>query len=187
MGFLEILFIALSMAMDAFAVCLGVGANRQSEGPRPTFRLSFHFGLFQFLLPVIGWFAGLTVAAYIKSYDHWVAFALLAFVGGRMIHSGFSYNEETTKNDPSRGWTMVLLSVAVSIDALAIGLSLALVNVDIWYPAVVIGIVTGLVSLLGLRIGNGLGRKFGKRMEVLGGIVLILIGLRILASHLFLV
>jgi len=187
MGFLEILFIALSMAMDAFAVCLGVGANRQSEGARTTFRLSFHFGLFQFLLPVIGWFAGMTVAGYIKVFDHWVAFVLLAFVGGRMIRTGFGTEEEISKNDPSRGWNMVLLSVAVSIDALAIGLSLAMVNVNIWYPAVVIGIVTGLVSLLGLRIGNGLGRKFGKRMEVIGGIVLILIGLRILFSHLFLI
>ena len=186
MGVFEILFIALSMAMDAFAVSLGVGANRQSEGVRPTFRISFHFGLFQFLLPVIGWFAGLTVASYIKAYDHWVAFALLVFVGGRMIHSGFGNEEETSKKDPSRGWTMVLLSVAVSIDALAIGLSLALVNVDIWVPAVVIGIVTGLVSLLGLRLGSGLGRKFGKRMEVIGGVVLIIIGVRILISHLFL-
>lgn len=187
MGFFEIMFIALSMAMDAFAVCLGVGANRQSEGLRPTFRLSFHFGLFQFLLPVIGWFAGLTVASYIKTSDHWVAFALLAFVGGRMIHSGFSKEENNTIIDPSRGWTMVLLSVAVSIDALAIGLSLAMVNVNIWVPAVVIGIVTGLVSLLGLRLGNGLGRKFGKRMELIGGIVLIIIGLRILLSHIYII
>jgi putative Mn2+ efflux pump MntP len=183
MNFFEILFIALSMAMDAFAVCLGVGAARQSEGPRPTFRLSFHFGLFQFLLPVIGWFAGMTFVHYIEAYDHWVAFILLAFVGGRMIHSGLSLSNDTYKNDPSRGWNMVLLSVAVSIDALAIGLSLALINVEIWVPAVVIGIVTGLVSLLGLRLGNSLGRKFGKRMEVVGGIVLILIGLRILITH----
>jgi putative Mn2+ efflux pump MntP len=187
MGFLEILFIALSMAMDAFAVCLGVGANRQSEGFRPTFRLSFHFGLFQFILPVVGWFAGMTVAGYIKTVDHWVAFALLAFVGGRMIRAGFDPEEQTSRNDPSRGWTMVMLSLAVSIDALAIGLSLALVNVQIWYPAVVIGIVTGLVSLLGLRLGNGLGKKFGKRMEVIGGIVLVVIGVRILISHLLLV
>ena len=95
MNFFEILFIALSMAMDAFAVCLGVGAAHQSEGPRPTFRLSFHFGLFQFLLPVVGWFAGMTVVHYIEAYDHWVAFLLLAFVGGRMIHSGFNGEEET--------------------------------------------------------------------------------------------
>lgn len=184
MNFIEILFIALSMAMDAFAVCLGVGAARQSEGPRPTFRLPFHFGLFQFLMPVIGWFAGMTVVNYIEPFDHWVAFILLAFVGVRMIRSGFNGTEASHKNDPSRGWNMVLLSVAVSIDALAIGLSLAIINVKIWYPAVVIGVVTGLVSLLGLRLGNSLGRKFGKRMEIIGGVVLILIGLRIVLMHL---
>ena len=184
MDLFEIIFIALSMAMDAFAVCLGVGAARQSEGPRATFRLSFHFGLFQFLLPIIGWFAGLTLVNYIEAYDHWVAFLLLVFVGGRMIHSGFNGKEDVNKNDPSRGWNMVLLSVAVSIDALAIGLSLALIKVDIWYPAVVIGVVTGLLSLLGLRLGNRLGRKFGKGMEMIGGVVLILIGLRIVLMHL---
>lgn len=171
--------------MDAFAVCLGVGAGRQSEGRRATFRLSFHFGLFQFLLPVVGWFAGLTVVRYIEAFDHWVAFLLLAFVGVRMIWSGSNGEEESHKNDPSRGWNMVLLSVAVSIDALAIGLSLALIHVDIWYPAVVIGVVTSLMSLVGLRLGNQLGRKFGKRMEIIGGIVLILIGVRIVVNHLF--
>lgn len=183
----EIIFIALSMAMDAFAVCLGVGAARQSEGSRATFRLSFHFGLFQFLLPVVGWFAGLTVVQYIETYDHWVAFGLLLFVGVRMIRSGLNGGEETHKNDPSRGWNMVLLSTAVSIDALAIGLSLALIDVIIWIPAVVIGVVTSLVSLLGLRLGNRLGRVFGKRMELIGGVVLILIGLRIVMTHLFVI
>jgi putative Mn2+ efflux pump MntP len=185
LNFLEVLIIALSMAMDAFAVCLGVGASRLNEGPRPMFRLSFHFGLFQFLLPVVGWFAGMTVVSYIEAYDHWVAFILLAFVGGRMILSGLDPTEGVQKRDPSRGWNMVLLSVAVSIDALAIGFSLALIHVQIWYPAFMIGVVTGLVSLLGLRLGNLLGRKFGKRMEIIGGIVLILIGLRIVYTHLF--
>ena len=171
------------MAMDAFAVCLGIGATRQAEGPRATFRLSFHFGLFQFLLPIVGWVAGLTVVRYIEPYDHWVAFLLLAFVGGRMIYSSFNGKEEAGKNDPSRGWNMVLISVAVSIDALAVGLSLAVVNLDIWYPAVVIGVVTGLMSLLGLHLGNRLGRVFGKRMEMIGGVLLILIGMRIVITH----
>ncbi|MBA4379772.1 MAG: hypothetical protein C0393_03665 [Anaerolinea sp.] len=184
MNFLEILLIALSMAMDAFAVCLGAGTSAQTSGPRPTFRLSFHFGLFQFIMPVIGWLAGTTVVHYIADYDHWVAFGLLAFVGIRMIRSGFDGSNEAHKSDPSRGWTLVLLSIAVSIDALAIGLSLALIGITIWYPAVVIGVVTGLVSWLGLRLGNVLGGKFGKRMEIAGGIVLILIGARIVVSHL---
>jgi putative Mn2+ efflux pump MntP len=183
-NFLEILLIALSMAMDAFAVCLGAGTQERTSAARPTFRLAFHFGLFQFLMPVLGWFAGETIARYISSYDHWIAFGLLAFVGVRMIHSGFNGTEEDQDSDPSRGWTLVLLSIAVSIDALAIGLSLGIIGVTIWVPAVVIGIVTGLVSWLGLRLGNKLGEKFGKRMEILGGIILVLLGLRILLSHL---
>lgn len=184
MNFLEIFLIALSMAMDAFAVCLGAGAAQQADGPRPRFRLAFHFGLFQFIMPVLGWAAGTTVEHYIQAFDHWIAFGLLAFVGGRMLWAGFHPEAEERKNDPSRGWTMVLLSIAVSIDALAIGLSLGLIGVFVWYPAIVIGVVTGLLSLVGLSIGNGLGKKFGKTMEIIGGIVLIGIGIRIVVAHL---
>ena len=184
MNFFVVFLIALSMAMDAFAVCLGAGAQENTSGARPTFRLAFHFGLFQFLMPVLGWFAGATIERYITAYDHWIAFGLLAFVGGRMVSSGFNHKMEESKNDPSRGWTLVLLSIAVSIDALAVGLSLGVTGVTIWVPAVVIGVVTGLVSWLGLRLGNKLGERFGKRMEIAGGIVLILIGLRILLGHL---
>jgi len=184
MNFFEVLLIALSMAMDAFSVCIGAGTQARTNDPRPTFRLAFHFGLFQFLLPVIGWLAGTTVERYIASFDHWIAFALLAFVGIRMIRSGINPDGELHKNDPSRGWTMVLLSIAVSIDALAVGLSLGVVGIFVWYPAIVIGVVTGLMSWLGLRIGNRLGMKFGKRMEIVGGVVLILIGTRIVLSHL---
>jgi len=184
MNFFEILLIAVSMAMDAFAVCLSVGSQGQASGRRPTFRLAFHFGLFQFLMPVIGWFAGATVVKYISAYDHWVALGLLAFVGIRMIRSGLDPNLEQQKNDPSRGWTLVLLAIATSLDALAIGFSLAVIGVTIWYPGVVIGVVTGLISWLGIFLGNRLGQKFGKRMEIIGGIILVLIGIRILLSHL---
>jgi putative Mn2+ efflux pump MntP len=184
MHFLEVFLIALSMAMDAFAVCIGAGTTGQADGRRPTFRLAFHFGLFQFLMPVVGWLAGTTVDRYIAAFDHWIAFFLLAFVGVRMLRSGFDPNGEEKKNDPSRGWTLILLSIAVSIDALAIGLSLALIGVSIWYPGLVIGVVTGLMSWLGLRLGGRLGEKFGKRMEIIGGLVLIGIGIRIVASHL---
>ncbi len=184
MNFIEILLIALSMAMDAFAVCLGAGAQEETLGPRPTFRLAFHFGLFQFLMPVVGWFAGTTIERYIVSFDHWVAFGLLAFVGGRMIRSGFDLHARQQNANPSRGWTMVLLSIAVSIDALAVGLSLGLIGVTIWYPALVIGVVTGLMSWLGLRIGNRLRKKFGKVMEIVVGVVLVLLGVRILLTHL---
>ncbi len=184
MTFYEIFLIALSMSMDAFAVCLGAGTQVRTSGPRPVFRLAFHFGLFQFLMPIIGWFAGTTILQYISAYDHWVAFGLLAFVGLRMIRSGIDSKVGEQKNDPSRGWTLVLLAFATSIDALAIGFSLGMIGLIIWYPAVVIGLVTGLISWLGIFLGNRLGQKFGKRMEIIGGIILILMGVRILLAHL---
>jgi putative Mn2+ efflux pump MntP len=173
------------MAMDAFAVSLGAGAGGHADSPRPIFRLAFHFGLFQFIMPVLGWFAGMTIVRYISAVDHWVAFILLAYVGGRMVWSGFHPESKVRKNDLSRGWTLVLLSIAVSIDALAVGFSLGLVGVVIWYPAVVIGVVTSLISWLGLRLGGRLGAKFGYRIEIFGGLVLIGIGVRILLAHLF--
>ncbi len=184
MNIIEVLLISLSMAMDAFAVCLGAGTSGQANGSRPVFRLAFHFGLFQFIMPVLGWFAGMTIVRFIAAYDHWVAFLLLAYVGGRMVWSGIHPEMEAKKSDPSRGWTLVLLSIAVSIDALAVGFSLGLVGVTIWYPAAVIGVVTGLVSWLGLHLGGRLGQKFGKRVEIIGGVVLIGIGVRILLLHL---
>jgi manganese efflux pump family protein len=183
MSLTAVFLIALSMAMDAFAVSLCSGL-KIGPGPRPVFRIAFHFGLFQTLMPVIGWLFGNTIAPLVNNYDHWVAFGLLAFVGIRMIRSGLSKREEEIVKDPSRGWTMVMLSVAVSIDALAIGLSLAFLDVDIWIPALIIGLVTGALSLIGLRVGNGVGRRFGKPVEVLGGLVLIGIGVRIVMSHL---
>lgn len=177
------LLIALSMAMDAFAVSLCSGL-KIGPGPRPVFRIAFHFGLFQGLMPVIGWLFGNTIEPLVKNVDHWVAFGLLAFVGVRMIRSGLSKIEEEMVKDPSRGLTMVMLSIAVSIDALAIGVSLAFLRVEIWTPALVIGLVTGVLSLIGLRVGNGFGKRFDKPVEILGGLVLIGIGIRVVASHL---
>jgi putative Mn2+ efflux pump MntP len=183
MSLASIFFIALSMAMDAFAVSLGSGV-KIGPGPRPVFRIAFHFGLFQALLPIVGWLFGNTIEPYVRGFDHWVAFGLLAFVGLRMIRSGLSEGEEENPKDPSRGWTMVMLSVAVSIDALAVGLSLGVLGVNIWTPALIIGLVTGALSLLGLRVGNEVGKRYGKPVEVLGGLVLIGIGVRIVISHL---
>lgn len=184
MGLLEIMMIAVGLAMDAFAVSLGAGATGRAAGPRAVFRLSFHFGLFQFLMPVIGWLVGSRIASFISFIDHWIAFVLLTFVGTRMIRAGLDKTEETQQTDPSRGLTLVMLAVATSIDALAIGMSLGMLQISIWYPSVVIGIVTGIMSLLGIRLGNRIGLNFGKYMEIGGGVILILIGLRILISHL---
>ncbi len=179
----EILLLALSMAMDAFAVCLAAGALPEVRGPRPAFRLAFHFGLFQFLMPVLGWVVGATVEPLIRSYDHWLAFGLLAFVAARMMYSAVR-GDELHNPDPSRGWTLVLLSIAVSIDALAVGLSLGVLGIFVGGPAVLIGIVTGLMSLAGLRLGSTLGKRFGRWVQILGGLVLLGIGLSIVLEHL---
>jgi len=180
----EVILLAVGLALDAFAVSLGVGAAHLANSARPAFRLSFHFGLFQFLMPLAGWASGRTVAVFIASWDHWLAFGLLGFIGGRMIRSGLDNEAESFSADPSRGLTLVLLSLATSIDAFAVGLSLAFLNVGIWVPSVVIGVVTAALSLCGLRLGNRLGLRFGKNMEVVGGLVLVGIGLKVLIEHL---
>jgi len=181
----EIIIIALGLAMDASAVSLSAAAAGYIKDARAVFRLSFHFGLFQFLMPVLGWFMGISFVSYFKVFDHWIAFFLLAFVGIRMIREGMDKASEIRKNDPSRGMTMVILSVATSIDALAVGLSLAMLDVNIWYPSIMIGVITAGMSFMAIKVGTGLGILFGKRMEIFGGIILVLIGSRILFSHLF--
>lgn len=185
MSLLEIILIAVSLAMDAFAVSVAAGTSGRMSGGRATFRISFHVGWFQFMMPVIGWFAGIHIAGLISSVDHWVAFILLLFVGGRMITGTLNPEEgNTLKTDPSRGSTLILLCIATSIDALAVGFSLAMISISIWYPSVIIGVITSAMSLAGIYLGRYLGGKIGPRMEIAGGIVLILIGLRILATHL---
>jgi putative Mn2+ efflux pump MntP len=186
MPFWTILLIAIGLAMDCFAVSLGVGTAGTAVGFRPTFRLFFHFGLFQAGMTLIGWLAGKTVVNYVSSLDHWVAFGLLLFVGVRMIRGGLrKAGEEPSIPDPSRGLTLVMLSIATSIDALAVGLSLAFLSVNVLWAALLIGGVSALLSLAGLLLGNQLGLRFGKSMEVLGGVILIGIGLRVLITHLF--
>jgi putative Mn2+ efflux pump MntP len=186
MPFWTILLVAIGLAMDCFAVSLGVGTAGTAVGRRPTFRLFFHFGLFQAGMTILGWLAGKTVVTYISAIDHWVAFGLLAFVGIRMIRSGLrKEGEQPAIADPSRGLTLVMLSIATSIDALAVGLSMALLNVNVLWSAIIIGGVSAALSLIGLSIGSQLGLRFGKSMEVFGGIILIGIGLRVLITHLF--
>jgi putative Mn2+ efflux pump MntP len=186
MPFWTIFLIAIGLAMDCFAVSLGVGTAGTATGLRPTFRLFFHFGLFQAGMTLLGWLAGKTVVTYISTLDHWVAFGLLAFVGGRMIYGGLrKEGEEPAIPDPSRGMTLVMLSVATSIDALAVGLSLAVLHVNVLWAALLIGGVSAVLSLVGLLLGNQLGMRFGKTMELIGGVILIGIGLRVLITHLF--
>jgi putative Mn2+ efflux pump MntP len=186
MDLISLTFIGLGLAMDCFAVSLGIGAGNTSRGVRPVFRLSFHFGLFQGGMTLLGWLVGTTIAQLIASVDHWVALALLGWVGIRMIIEGFkSEEDEKPRVDPSRGGTLIMLAVATSLDAMAVGLSLALIQVNIWAASLLIGVISLVLSLVGLLVGNRLGTTFGKRMEVVGGLILIGIGLRILLTHLF--
>ncbi|BCR04488.1 putative manganese efflux pump MntP [Desulfuromonas versatilis] len=181
---LTLLGIAIALAMDAFAVALGAGMTLSTLTGRHLFRLGWHFGLFQAMMPVIGWLAGMSVQRWIAAYDHWIAFALLGWVGGKMIHEAFQDEDEDAEpRDPTRGMTMVMLSIATSIDALAVGLSLGMLGVDIWMPALVIGLVAGVLTVAGMLLGRRIGGIWGKRVEVIGGVVLIGIGLKILLEH----
>ena len=175
---------AVGLAMDAFAVAIAAGLSLPRLTRRHVFRLAWHFGLFQFLMPVVGWLAGTTVSHYIAAWDHWIAFALLSVIGGKMLYEATPGRQKKVRSDPTRGLMLVTLSVATSIDALAVGLSMALLNVSIWVPSVVIGIVAGVLTMIGIQFGGRLGRRWQWRAEVTGGIVLVLIGVRILISHL---
>ncbi len=162
MGFIQILIIALGLAMDAFAVSIAAGTSGNVTERRAALRLSLHFGLFQFFMPLIGWSLGINIAPLIASGDHWVAFILLAIVGGRMIKAGLGKQPTGFKKDPSKGMLLFMLSVATSIDALAIGLSLAMLQIKILVPCLLIGMITALLSYIGIQMGSRLGIKFGK-------------------------
>ena len=182
---IELLALAVALAMDAFAVAVASGIVLKTVDLRQTFRLSWHFGLFQALMPVIGWFLGLSVRAHIEKYDHWVAFVLLGYIGIKLIREAFGDEENGNHRDPTRGMTLIILSVATSIDALAVGLSLSILGLSIWLPALVIGLVALLFTVIGLHLGRTMARarRIGRAAELLGGGVLIAIGLRILWEH----
>ncbi|RQW02160.1 manganese efflux pump [candidate division KSB1 bacterium] len=181
----EIILIAIGLAMDAFAVSISVATTEYLSSKRARFRISFHFGLFQALMPVIGWFAGNSINLYIKTFDHWIAFFLLGWVGTKMIRESRAKEEQSYRLDPSRGWNLVVLAVATSIDALAVGLSLALIGAGIWQAAVLIGIITAGLSFAGILLGVRIGAGLGKKAAFAGGVLLCGIGIRILVEHLF--
>jgi manganese efflux pump family protein len=182
----SLLAIALALAMDAFAVAVVTGLSAVPLTRRRVFRLAFHFGLFQALMPALGWVAGKAVHRWLGAFDHWVAFALLAFVGGRMVWGalrGGGGGEGRAAGDTTRGLSLVMLSVATSLDALAVGLSLALVGAPILVPALVIGLVAAALTALGMVLGRWLGAAWGRGLEVLGGLILVGIGVRIVIAH----
>jgi putative Mn2+ efflux pump MntP len=182
MDLLTLVLLAIALGIDAFAVSLSAGAYLVRADARQTFRLSFHFGLFQFFMPVLGWLAGLELVHVIRAVDHWVAFCLLALIGGKMIWESL-HGSEKMRKDVTRGWSLVALSVATSIDALAVGFSLSLIGMEIVFPAVLIGVVAAMMSLIGVRLGERVSGMFGRRVEFFGGAVLIFIGIRIVLQH----
>ena len=183
-----LVLIAVGLAMDAFAVALAVGANLQYVSFRQFFRLSFHFGLFQAMMPVLGWFAGQGALSYVAAWDHWVVFGLLGFIGLKAIVEALRKGEQTPASaqaDPTRGLSLVALSTATSIDALAVGFSFSMLQVKVWYPSVVIGFITAALTTLGLGLGSKTRARYGRAVEVAGGVILIGIGVKVLADHLF--
>ena len=181
-----ILTIAFALALDAFAVSIACGVSLPVVDARRTFRLSWHFGFFQGGMTILGWAAALSVRHLIEGIDHWLAFAFLAFIGVRMIIGAIKPKEEEAKTcDPTKGGTMVMLSVATSLDAMAVGISFSMLKISVWLPALVIGIVAAAMTAIGLHFGKlaGSNSRLGRWAESLGGLVLIGIGLNILHDH----
>ncbi|KPJ86344.1 MAG: hypothetical protein AMS17_12795 [Spirochaetes bacterium DG_61] len=184
MDLLLIVSIALGLSLDAFAVSVANGILIHQLKFSHAFRISLFFGAFQAVMPLIGWAAGSYFSPYIMQFDHWIAFGLLAFIGGKMIVESRSLDRDCSGVDCSHFPTLLLLSVTTSIDALAVGLSFAILDVHILLPVAVIGIVTFVVCITGVYAGNRIGHLFENRFELAGGIILIGIGLKILIEHL---
>jgi putative Mn2+ efflux pump MntP len=177
-----LLLIALGLAMDCFAVSITSGISMKNLKLSSALKIAVFFGFFQATMPVLGWVAGMGLSNFIKGIDHWISFGLLCFVGVKMIYEAFS--EQGNRQEDLNTAVLLVLSLATSIDALAVGLSFAFLEVSIFLPVLIIGFVTFAVSLSGVFIGNKLGHFFEKKMEIAGGLILIGIGIKILLGHL---
>lgn len=186
MGFIALLLTGVSLSMDAFAVSICKGLGMPKIRWTQALIIALFFGFFQAAMPVIGWFLGSSLAALIEPIDHWIAFALLVFVGAKMLWDAFHDDGDCKECGPENLdlRELFMLAIATSIDALAVGISLALLNVNIALAALVIGLTTFLLSLVGVVVGHKFGARFNRTATILGGVVLILIGLRILLEHL---
>jgi len=180
----ELIITATALAMDAFAVSIGIGACRHNSDLSSALRMGIACGGLQFLMPLIGWTLGMRFVRMISSYDHWIAFSLLFFIGVKMVRDSFSEEECDIREDPTRGIILISLALATSIDALAAGISLAAIEGSILFLSISTGIITACLSASGIFLGCGLGKNLGKYMEISGGIVLCLIALNILRVHL---
>lgn len=182
----KITAIAVALAMDAFAVSIAAGAALKRISFRQNFRLAWHFAFFQAAMPIIGWTAGSSVVQWVEQWDHWIAFALLGFVGIGMLRASLE-NEpsKSDRHDPTRGMRLILLSIATSIDALAVGFSMSMLKISVWVPAVVIGAIAGGFTTIGLHLGRKMGSMghLSRYAEAGGGAILLAIGIKILHEH----
>ena len=182
MGFAELLILAVGLSMDAFAVSVCKGLSIRALMPRHAVIVGAWFGAFQALMPLAGWLLGAAFADMIAAVDHWIAFVLLAFIGGNMIREALGHGEEDC--DPSLApLAMLVLAVATSIDALAVGVTFAFLRVDIVPAVALIGVCTFVISAAGVKVGNVFGTRYKSKAELFGGAVLVLIGLRLLLEH----
>lgn len=180
MSVFETVLVALALGCDAFAVGMGVGTRFCN--PRQIFRLSFHFGLFQMMMPIAGWFVGSRAADLVSTWGPWISFALLLFIGAKMAYESFRSLEAEGEEcpDPTKGSSLVMLSVATSMDALGVGFSFGILGQQLFLSAVWIGITAGIMTWGAMRLGNRLSRQFGRRMETVGGLILVAIAVKLL-------
>ena len=186
MNILTIIIIAIGLAMDAFAVSVATGAAYKKTGTNHAFKMAFAFGGFQAIMPIVGWFAGLTLRDFIRDYDHWVAFILLAFIGGKMIYESFKIKRAQQQTCALSAATLLVLALATSIDALAVGITFSfLLAGSLVIAVIIIGVITFVLSYAGFYIGKSFGHFFETGIEALGGLILLAIGTKILLEHLF--
>ena len=183
MNLWELLIIAVGLSMDSFAVSVASGFSIKLLRRRDALKMALFFGGFQAVMPALGWLAGLSFRHYIEGFDHWVAFGLLAFIGGKMVYESFTLAREEKLTDPPCTSLLLVLALATSLDALAVGLSLAVLRSEIVIPALVIGLVTFVICLVGVYLGHRFGHFFESKVEAVGGLILIGIGVSILIQH----
>ncbi|MBQ2824541.1 MAG: manganese efflux pump [Oscillospiraceae bacterium] len=186
MGFIELFLIGVGLSMDAFAVSVCKGLNmRDKINYKHAGLIALFFGGFQALMPIVGYFLGVNFESLIKSFDHWIAFVLLAFLGGRMIYEAVTEKDDEEAADGSlKIKELFMLAIATSIDALAVGITFAFLSVNIWSAVSIIGATTFILAFAGVIIGNKFGSRYKSKAEIAGGIILILIGTKILLEHL---
>lgn len=184
MGIIEILLLGISLSMDAFAVSICKGLSMKKINWKKGIIIGLYFGLFQALMPVIGYCLGSAFESFVTSIDHWIAFVLLSLIGGNMIKEAFGGDEKENCNDSIDFRIMIVLAITTSIDALSVGITFAFLDVNLLLAIILIGLTTFTISLIGVKIGNQFGSKYENKAQIAGGVVLILIGIKILLEHL---